>query len=56
MDQEEAMKLLLNGATAFFLEVPSGMEFGIDMMSWATGDKFKGIKMIPQGIHFVYYR
>ncbi|VVC44710.1 AAR2, N-terminal,AAR2, C-terminal,A1 cistron-splicing factor, AAR2 [Cinara cedri] len=55
MDQDTAMKLYLNGATAFFLDVPSGMEFGIDMMSWATGDKFKGIKMIPPGIHFMYY-
>ncbi|KAL4132009.1 hypothetical protein QTP88_009230 [Uroleucon formosanum] len=55
MDQDRAMKLYLNGATAFFLDIPSGMEFGIDMMSWATGEKFKGIKMIPPGIHFVYY-
>lgn len=56
MDQDNAMHLLIQGATAFFLEVPSGMEFGIDMMSWSTGEKFKGIKMIPEGLHFIYYR
>jgi len=31
------------------------MGLGIDMNSWNTGDKFMGVKMIPPGIHFVYY-
>ncbi|GBC02188.1 hypothetical protein RclHR1_00450023 [Rhizophagus clarus] len=31
------------------------MEFGIDNNCWNIGPKFKGIKLIPPGLHFVYY-
>lgn len=55
MDQDLAKRLLVEGATFVFLGVPVGTQFGIDMKSWATGEKFKGVKMIPPGIHFVYY-
>ena len=37
------------------LDCPDGLEFGIDNMSWKTGDKFKGIKMIPLGTHIIGY-
>lgn len=37
------------------INVPLGTEIGIDLNSWNVGDKFMGIKMIPPGIHFVYY-
>ena len=36
-------------------DVPTGTEFGIDANSWNTGDKFLGVKMIPPGLHFIYY-
>lgn len=26
------------------------------MKQWEIGEKFRGIKMIPPGIHYVYYR
>nr|CAD7589768.1 unnamed protein product [Timema genevievae] len=55
MDQELARRLLLEGAILIFLDVPSGTEFGIDMKHWNTGEKFKGVKMIPPGIHYVHY-
>lgn len=55
MDQDRAKRLLVEGATFVFLGVPVGAQFGIDMKSWTTGEKFKGVKMIPPGIHFVYY-
>ncbi|PNF34112.1 AAR2-like protein [Cryptotermes secundus] len=55
IDQRLARQLLLEGATLVFLDVPRGTEFGIDMKSWNTGDKFKGVKMIPPGPHYVYY-
>ena len=38
------------------LDMPVGTEFGIDYNSWHVGPKFKGVKMIPPGLHFVYYR
>ncbi|XP_049851335.1 protein AAR2 homolog [Schistocerca gregaria] len=31
-------------------------EIGIDLNSWTAGPMFKGIKLIPPGIHFVFYR
>ena len=48
--------LFREGAILAFLGVPEGTEFGIDYNCWRVGHKFKGVKMIPPGIHFVYYR
>lgn len=56
IDQRLARQLLLEGATLVFLDVPRGTEFGIDMKSWNTGEKFRGVKMIPPGPHYVYYK
>lgn len=55
MDQRTAQKLYEEGAIFIFLEVPEGTEFGIDMKSWNTGEKFRGVKMIPPGIHYIFY-
>lgn len=55
MDQDLAQKLFCEGATLVFVNVPKGTEFGIDMKVWNTDEKFRGIKMIPPGIHFVHY-
>ncbi|GAB6025434.1 a1-alpha2 repression [Chamberlinius hualienensis] len=54
-DPALAGNLLVQGATAVFLNVPRGTEFGIDLCSWHTDKNFKGFKMIPPGIHFLYY-
>eukprot|EP01116_Phalansterium_solitarium_P010923 TRINITY_DN26519_c0_g1_i1.p1 TRINITY_DN26519_c0_g1~~TRINITY_DN26519_c0_g1_i1.p1 ORF type:complete len:307 (+),score=74.75 TRINITY_DN26519_c0_g1_i1:126-1046(+) len=37
------------------LDVPEGTEFGIDYQVWEVGPKFKGVKLMPPGIHFCYY-
>ncbi|XP_074653435.1 protein AAR2 homolog [Tubulanus polymorphus] len=55
MDNEMAKVLFEEGATFILLDVPPGLEFGIDYNSWTIGPKFKGVKMIPPGIHFIYY-
>lgn len=55
MNQEIARKLMVDGATFVFLNVPSGTEFGIDMKSWTTGENFRGVKMIPTGLHYIFY-
>jgi A1 cistron-splicing factor AAR2 len=55
MDNEFAKKLLYEGALLVCLDVPEGTEFGIDYNSWNVGPKFKGVKMIPPGFHFVFY-
>ena len=56
MDQDLARRLFFEGATLVLLDVPVMTEFGIDYNSWNVGEKFKGVKMIPEGFHFVQYR
>ncbi|KAL4228697.1 a1-alpha2 repression [Mactra antiquata] len=55
MDKDTAKVLMREGALFVLLDMPEGSEFGIDYNSWTTGPKFRGVKMIPPGIHFVYY-
>lgn len=54
MDPEKAKRLFESGSCLLCLDVPVGTEFGIDYMTWSVGDKFKGVKLIPPGIHFVH--
>ena len=56
MDQDTAKVLFNEGATFVLQNMPEGSEFGIDYNSWTTGPKFRGVKMIPPGIHYIYYR
>ena len=55
MDSEVAKHLHADGATLIVFDVPEGTEFGIDYFSWNAGPRFKGVKMIPPGLHFIYY-
>ncbi|ROT73868.1 hypothetical protein C7M84_007672 [Penaeus vannamei] len=55
MDQETARLMFEEGGTLVLLGMPYGTEFGIDMNSWNIAEKFKGVKMIPPGLHFIYY-
>jgi A1 cistron-splicing factor AAR2 len=38
----------------FQLGVPLGTEFGIDLRSFSVADRFRGMKMIPDGPHYVW--
>ena len=55
MDQDQARILFERGGFLVLFDVPVGTEFGIDYNSWDVGPKFKGIKMIPPGFHFVFF-
>lgn len=55
MNQETAQILFQEGAMLLFFDVPPGTEFGIGYNCWEVGPKFKGVKMIPPGVHFIYY-
>jgi len=50
-----AGRLETEGARLVLLGVPPGTEVGVDMNSWNVGEKFLGIRLIPPGIHFIYY-
>ena len=54
MNPELANRLFESGACFLCLDVPVGIKFGIDYMTWTTGDKFKGVKLIPPGLHFIH--
>ena len=55
MDPELARRLFAEGTVLVLLDVPERTEFGIDYNCWSVGPRFKGIKMIPPGLHLVYY-
>lgn len=55
MDEALMKHLLVDGGRLVLLHVPPGTEFGIDMKIFTTGENFRGIKMIPPGIHFIHY-
>lgn len=55
IDPEKAKYLYENHCAILILEdLPPGSEFGIDMVVYRTGEKFKGVKLIPPGVHLVY--
>ncbi|PIA15555.1 AAR2-domain-containing protein [Coemansia reversa NRRL 1564] len=55
MDPDTARARFENGAFFVMLDAPAGLEFGIDLDTWETGPLFKGLKMIPPGIHYIHY-
>ena len=55
LSPEAAQRLYQEGGFLVVTQLPPGTEFGIDLYSWNTGEKFLGVKMIPPGPHFVYY-
>ncbi|ORY53022.1 AAR2-domain-containing protein [Rhizoclosmatium globosum] len=44
IDQETAKQLLATGAFLLLMDAP-----------WQTGPRFKGLKLIPPGFHFIHY-
>lgn len=55
LDPENARELATRGATIVLLDVPEGTAVGIDHQTFLVGPKFKGVKMIPPGVHAVTY-
>ncbi|KAF4097059.1 protein AAR2 homolog [Onychostoma macrolepis] len=55
MDPEVARGLFEEGATLVLLGVPQGSVLGLDYKSWTLGPRFRGVKMIPPGLHFLHY-
>lgn len=51
----DAVQLFDSGGIFYLTDLPPNSEFGIDYHSWRTGEQFRGVKMIPPGLHFIYY-
>ena len=56
ISQDDANEATARGAFVLCLDVPPGISFGIDYMTWTVGDRFRGVKMVPPGVHFIYTR
>ncbi|KAM8701935.1 hypothetical protein ACLKA7_007978 [Drosophila subpalustris] len=54
MDPELALRLLADGAVLVIAGVPVGTEFGVDLCSYTIGPDFRGVKMIPPGVHYIW--
>lgn len=54
MSPELAQQLLANGAILIVAGCPVGTEFGIDLGAYRVDERFRGVKMIPPGPHYVY--
>lgn len=48
------LKLFETSAVLIIAGVPPGTEFGIDETNYLVGEDFRGVKLIPEGVHFVY--
>jgi len=55
LDKDKIDELYKHGAFLIVDDMPQGTEFGVDYASWSIGPKFRGLKMIPPGLHFVFY-
>ena len=53
LSNDEALRALQQGATILALDVPEGTEFGVDLRTYSVGAKFRGMKMVPPGLHLV---
>lgn len=55
IDPEQAKFLYEHHCAILIVEgLPIGSEFGIDLVAYRVGEKFKGVKLIPPGLHFIY--
>ncbi|XP_065322520.1 protein AAR2 homolog [Gordionus sp. m RMFG-2023] len=54
MDPNLINALATNCGCILILDLPIGTTFGIDINCWNTDTKFKGIKLIPPGLHFIF--
>lgn len=55
MEPGKALELVKHGSTLLLLDVPQYTLIGVDTQVFSVGPAFKGIKMIPPGVHFIFY-
>ncbi|XP_055618718.1 protein AAR2 homolog [Toxorhynchites rutilus septentrionalis] len=54
LSPDVALKLFETSAVLIIAGVPVGTEFGIDERTFIVGENFRGVKMIPDGVHVIY--
>ena len=55
LTQSEALELYPKTGILILLNLPKKIRLGIDNLSYEIGSKFKGFKLIPEGVHYVHW-
>eukprot|EP00035_Acanthoeca_spectabilis_P007517 m.137570 g.137570 ORF g.137570 m.137570 type:complete len:357 (+) comp13981_c0_seq2:222-1292(+) len=50
-----ALRQLEAGAVLILLDVPFGTEVGLDYNVWNIGPKFRGVRTVTPGVHFLFH-
>lgn len=50
----DAVRLTQAHAMLLVLDLPRGYQFGVDYWSFVSGAQFKGMKMVPAGVHYIW--
>lgn len=45
----------MQGAVLILLDVPFGTEVGLDYNVWNIGPKFRGVRTVTPGVHFLFH-
>jgi hypothetical protein len=56
MDNNVALQRVVQGGSVLLLDVPEGCVVGIDTKRFLVGKNFAGLKMIPPGLHYIFFR
>jgi hypothetical protein len=56
LDADRARGLAANGAAVLLLGVPTGTVIGVDHRVFVAGPRFRGVKMLPPGLHALTYQ
>lgn len=56
ISQENANLNIQKMGILVMLDTPPNLQLGIDNTIWTVGQKFKGVKLIPLGTHFIHYK
>ncbi|KAK0404872.1 hypothetical protein QR680_017674 [Steinernema hermaphroditum] len=54
--EELSRRLYINGGFLIIQGLPRNAEVGIDYKSFNIGEKFMGMKMVPNGLHYAFIR
>lgn len=54
IDPQVALDLTRRSSQLLLLDLPVRTQIGFDYWSFHVGEKFKGLKMIPPGVHFLW--
>jgi len=55
LSPQSLVSLVQRSASILFLGVPKGVHIGVDYWNFVVGEKFKGIKFVPPGVHYVWF-